>query len=684
MILISLISVFPSFSQDPPDHLQVKIDSLRHLLPGTSTREQVDILNELASIYAPINFDSAITCAVQAQRIGTVYGYPEGIGKARLYTGNAYYYKMDLKNALLSYLAGLKILEEFKPLKELGELYMQLGNINYYMGRTEKAVIYFRLAGENFLATGNFRQSLQEPFAICFAYLMQNRLDSALLYINRFVNGARMLHDRYLEAHGLNPMGWTYFEMNNIDMKCKALPCFEASLKIGIELKDETLIAINNLTLGNYFDRSTPIFEITGDLKLARSYHNKALDAAVKANNPFLQMAILDYLAAIDIEEKKFDQAQIRLNESARNLEIFLNNPLKNKPVSPYFGFGKMVDYILIQIERIKMYELRYELAMARGETSAAIENLRLSYQYGDSMYAEQQARQFELLMTEAEAEKTDQKIRALAQENELKQLQLSRSRFISAGIAAIVVIISLFLLLFFQRKRLKAEQKSISMEQRLLRAQMNPHFLFNSLASIQNYIINEDTDQASIYLSRFSQLVRNILDNSVEEYVPLEKEIETVRYYLDLQKVRYAGKFDYSIDIDTDIDTEIVMIPPMLAQPFIENAIEHGIRHKAGSGHIDIRFQLEGGMIRFEVEDDGVGREKALEIEAKQGKKHRSMATSITTDRLAAINKKLKKKIRMEIIDLTDDHGEARGTKVRFGIPVGGSQFAVSSSQLA
>jgi sensor histidine kinase YesM len=230
------------------------------------------------------------------------------------------------------------------------------------------------------------------------------------------------------------------------------------------------------------------------------------------------------------------------------------------------------------------------------------------------------------------------------------------------------VIILSLFLLLFFLRKRLMAEQKSILMEQRLLRAQMNPHFLFNSLASIQNYIINEDSDKASIYLSRFSQLVRNILDNSLEEFVPLEKEVETIQNYLELQKVRYAGKFDYTIDID--IDTEITMIPPMLAQPFIENAIEHGIRHKTGPGQIDIRFHLEDGYIRFEVEDDGVGREKALEIEATQGRKHRSMATSITIDRLKAINKKLRQKIRLEIIDLKDANGKACGTRVRFGIP--------------
>ena len=112
-------------------------------------------------------------------------------------------------------------------------------------------------------------------------------------------------------------------------------------------------------------------------------------------------------------------------------------------------------------------------------------------------------------------------------------------------------------------------------------------------------------------------------------------------------------------------------MIPPMLAQPFIENSIEHGIKYKETTGHIEIRFHLEDDLIRFEVDDDGVGREKAREIELKQNRIHRSLSTSITHDRLVRLNKKSKAKIRLEIIDLKNDLGEACGTKVTFGIPV-------------
>jgi len=228
-----------------------------------------------------------------------------------------------------------------------------------------------------------------------------------------------------------------------------------------------------------------------------------------------------------------------------------------------------------------------------------------------------------------------------------------------------------LLMISYLRRKRSMSEQKAVVIEQKLLRSQMNPHFIFNSLASIQNFIYKEKREEAGEYISRFSKLIRNILDNSREEYVPLEKEIETITHYLELQKLRYSGKFEYSIRTDSDIDPDNTWIPPMLAQPFIENSIEHGIKYKENTGHINIHFKLENQMIRFEVEDDGVGREEAKEIEILQNHTHRPLATSITQERLVIINKKLRNKIRMEIVDLKDGLGAGCGTRVTFGIPI-------------
>jgi len=283
-----------------------------------------------------------------------------------------------------------------------------------------------------------------------------------------------------------------------------------------------------------------------------------------------------------------------------------------------------------------------------------------------------QKQMQYEFDKKEALAKSEQEKNDAIVQQQIREQhYKLNLTRIMSAGIGGIILILFLIALLWIQRKRFRSEQKAIVLEQKLLRAQMNPHFIFNSLYSIQNFIVTEKPDKASIYLSKFAKLVRNILDNSTEEFVPLEKEISTIENYLELQQVRYAGKFSYRIDIDDEIDPEIMQIPPMLAQPFIENAIEHGIKHRETLGHIDIRFSLKDRTLVFEVEDDGVGRQKAREIEIQLNPEHKSMATSLTRERLVNLNRKLHRKIELEIIDLQNALGEATGTRVVFGVPV-------------
>jgi len=498
-------------------------------------------------------------------------------------------------------------------------------------------------------------------------------VDSALFYAQKTLQYARKNRNLLGEGHALLVFGMMYStEITDPIKGLLTLQYSDTALKIITSLKDESRISVINLNLGShYLDVSNQFKGASPYLKLSRSYYQKGYESAIKSGSNYLQVICLNGLANVDISESLFESAEKYLHLAEGKLNDFVGDSLFKTHEQVDVYFERVFEYYLMRREKSNFYNLRFQLAMARADYRQAVSYQQLNYQSNEEFRAEQEGRQLELLMAEAEAEKTDQKIRSLAQENELNQLRLLRTRYILGGIGSVVVIISLFFLLFFQRKRWNAERKSVSLEQKLLRSQMNPHFIFNSLASIQNFIINQKANEASIYLSRFSQLVRNILDSSVDETVPIQKEIETIRNYLELQKVRYAGQFDYKLTVDEKIDEETMMIPPMLAQPFIENSIEHGIKYKETPGHIDIRFHLEGDLIRFEVEDDGVGREKAREIETKQKRIHRSMSTSITQERLVELNKKLRHKIHIEIIDLNDNLGKSCGTKVTFGIPV-------------
>jgi LytS/YehU family sensor histidine kinase len=173
---------------------------------------------------------------------------------------------------------------------------------------------------------------------------------------------------------------------------------------------------------------------------------------------------------------------------------------------------------------------------------------------------------------------------------------------------------------------------------------------------------------KANAFLTRIARLIRNILENSREEYVTLDNEVETLRLYLEVQQLRFENGFEYKIEIDRQIDPENISIPPMLAQPCVENSIEHGLLPGRENGRIDVRYNLRDGLIMLEVTDNGIGRQKAAEITPTV--KKQSVSTKLTEKRLEHFRKILKEKlISYEITDLYDE-GTATGTKVVMMLP--------------
>ncbi len=222
------------------------------------------------------------------------------------------------------------------------------------------------------------------------------------------------------------------------------------------------------------------------------------------------------------------------------------------------------------------------------------------------------------------------------------------------------------------EKKMLDFEKELFELEQKALRLQMNPHFIFNSLNSIQSFIINNDTDKAIFYLSKFAQLMRLILSNSSQSFVAIQDEIKVISYYLDIEKIRFENKFEYKIDIDPAIEDEFFGIPPMIIQPYVENAIIHGILQKEGLGRINISLKLiENDRVFCVVEDNGIGREKASEIKKQSGIKHKSKGMLITKERLDILSFQNKAQMSVTIIDLTDDSGAPLGTRVELIIPI-------------
>lgn len=245
-----------------------------------------------------------------------------------------------------------------------------------------------------------------------------------------------------------------------------------------------------------------------------------------------------------------------------------------------------------------------------------------------------------------------------------------------------VILVISLMIYLAFrwrvnsvrQRHTRKAELQNriATFELNALRAQMNPHFVFNSINSVQYFITSNDPDSSQKYLSKFAKLIRYVVDNSKLSYISVKSELEALTLYLELESLRFGKRLHYSIEISEEVDTEYMQMPSMLIQPYVENSIWHGIMHKQGEGHIRIQLTMDGKTLCCAIEDDGIGREKSQEMRRdKPASAHKSVGMSNTRERLEIINQVSDTNMSVKVIDLLAADGTSSGTRVEIRIPI-------------
>jgi len=247
---------------------------------------------------------------------------------------------------------------------------------------------------------------------------------------------------------------------------------------------------------------------------------------------------------------------------------------------------------------------------------------------------------------------------------------------FISLSALFLILISGLFFRVVYKvrlkeiKKRNKVEKQLVKERQKALGQQMNPHFIFNTLSSIQFYLYKKDRISSSVYLEKFSQLMRNTLYNSQKEFISIRDEINSLKTYLELEQLRLDHKFKFDFTIDTALDTDLI-IPCFLIQPYAENAVWHGISHLKKEGSLSIELQLSNDYLICKIEDNGIGRALSYEINRKKRKGHTSLGTKITETRLDLINTLYKKEMKLRYIDKTDKNGKPTGTIVILSIPV-------------
>lgn len=670
-----------------------EIDSLIRITPQFEGIDLVDHLNHLTDTLIAfvrdgdyvqrIYPDSSLYYAEQALELAQSLDYDLGEARAQWNIGRAYYFKLDLKRALLNNLLAKQKYEDYYG----DEIHIVVAHV------TIGIAFYCHIGGHYGDAEKYYKYALS----------IYTRLNLAQnMYITM-----RHLHDNYRKMKAYDSaIHYAQLNLNH---------CKRFDLKIGIAVSYQQLAEINywrdedkpeaernsgplarpyldsTLTYTNQVSKVFSIPEVYAalgkgyhkfmkppDFEQAEKHYRQALKVRysmihehIWANEihwPYLASNYA-FLGELYADQGKIEPAKACLDSAL----LFVDSVYLSIDTTTYaMSYTKYADGLTRMYWRKSIiYRAYYKLYKSVENYDSAIYFLQLKEQVLDSLQELDKRNEMKIVLANAETVNVQNKMRVLEQQKELEKNRAERSVQYIIGLALLLVISLLIAFLLIRQNRMRAQQEKMGLQQKLFRTQMNPHFIFNSLSSIQHLVVDEEPEKASIYLAKFSTLVRSVLYSSNKDSIMIEDELKSIESYLALQKIRYSNKFEYTIDVDSQIDTESLTIPPMLAQPFIENAIEHGIRNKEGTGNIFVRFQLNEESVQLEVEDDGVGRGKSHELEKAMKADHRSMATQITRERLRILNRKAREKISFAIADLKDSNGNPTGTKVSIILPL-------------
>ncbi len=698
---------------------QTTLDSLKNKLKNTEGEKRLELLLKLCKEVIDNNYEqylSHLEIVKEAIKLSETLNDKYSLGKSYGFYGTMYL-EINFDTALLHLERSIEILKELGKEDELAYPIRQIGYAYQQKGNYDTALTFYKTSYEYYQKVSDKKKEclLLNDIGIVFYYL--GNYSEALDYFNKILAIAKNENDTLNMGRSLSNSGMIYFNMGSYD---KALENYIERLKIVKKKNDSAVLIAPYSNIGN-------IYATKGQYKEALEYFFKSLDIARKFNNTNAEAFMLSCIGEIYLQMHNIAEAENYANQSlnlsremgyklviAESFHLLGNiafehgqydialdhffdalsqynemnvisiksrilrdigNVLftRNQYKEAINYFKQSVQTAITVGEIIEMYQVdsllsrTYEIL---GNTDSALYYYKEYARFQDSAVNTEKEKSFANLQIQYETEKKEQQIEALGKDNELKDLKIQQSRIFNWGLGGLVIIVLLMALLFIRQNRLKNMHKTVVLEQKLFRLQMNPHFIFNVHSNILGFIENKNTESAASYLSTFSKLLRTTLESSRNDTIYLEEEINMIKDYLDLQKLLYENKFEYTVDLDDKLNPEDVTIPPMLIQPFIENAIKHGIGNKEEKGHIFVRFKLDNNKVICEIEDNGVGREKAWETEYTAKKEHKSLAIEIIKDRIQSLNKKLKQKINLNIIDLKTDTNEPLGTRVVLDLP--------------
>ncbi len=453
----------------------------------------------------------------------------------------------------------------------------------------------------------------------------------------------------------------------------KALEVFSRSLGMEKENNNDLGIAINLQNIGLSFEMMEKTDTALACYKESLAYNQKigsVVGLAICNNSigaihlskqqPLVALAYFE--EALDLSEKTQDHYYI--SQSHANLgKAFLNLGQMDKALVHLEKFEVLARMIQsgLQIKESQMLLSEYYEKIE--DFKKAFEYYKIGNMVNDSIINEKNTRYLNELQTLYEAQKREQQINLLTARNRIKNQQAIIA-FIGLSMMGLIVVF----LIFFLQKR--ASMNRCELEHKLFRSQMNPHFIFNALGSIQSFMYKNEPQKAAEYLGLYSHLTRSVLQNSNNELITLEEELDTLKKYIEIEKMRLQGNFSYTITVDPEAEPDFTYVPPIILQPFVENAIHHGLKNLSGRpGVLTINVFPVGNLINVEIIDNGPGIHHIKKEEKIPG--HESMGLKIFQQRIQLFKRKYKKNITFVVSDLGDGPSEKTGTRIEIGFPL-------------
>jgi tetratricopeptide (TPR) repeat protein len=521
------------------------------------------------------------------------------------------------------------------------------GEIYKFFGQSELGVAKHLIALQIVVTDNNPRLISQFNNELGVLQLeIGNTLD-ALMYFSRSIENANQVKDYLTLAKAYLNSGKCYKDQGNLQ---EAKKNYKKSIELYQQEGDLLGLSFAHRVIGVAFRQA-------GDFYRAEENLIKALKYQENKQRFDLQTETYLELGRLKLTQKRSQEANsfllLGLNRSMQYNQAYLQN-LFYQTLAENYASQKNFDKAFYYLQRYTDFS----------DSSKNIVDKTKIAELSELYKVEQRER---IIVEQGASIAKQQK------EAELTRVHIEnstlRNNFIIYFVIGLLVISILVIYLVINRlkhTKLKQLQREAEMNQTLLRTQMNPHFIFNAMSVIQSYIYDNDVKNSTKFLVNFSRLMRLILENSPKEFIPIETEKEILEKYLQIQKLRFEDRFDFDIFVEDQLFEDGAVLPPMITQPFIENAIEHGQLHTVEGGFIHIYFRKDGDYLSIQIEDNGIGRKAA--DKNKKSAEHKSMAMKITDDRIQNLNEKYKSNGYLELEDF--DKLKETGTLVRICLP--------------